>query len=725
MPKVPILNSGESLPGFSGQAQQDPSQAGALFGQISQAGALVAADEQRRIDEVDREKEIERERLQRLSDATFVGQSLNSMAEFSAEEFNRRLREGNPADPGFADGFATAFDEERAKIERPKGMSEEAWADFNIRLDGQRTNLLIQARETQSQAAENVALGTLEGTANSLAAAADRGMPLDQVLVGLNVAVTDYRGLIDGESLDNFEENERATLIATSVQSLVDRKQFDDARAVLAEPDFNSDLTAEQRIALGNLIQAGEKSAEVEARRAQAEAAAALTAANAIAASDLEINVSRGLASYEEIETAFAEGTITPAKRTQLVKMADELASAEIERQAALTMVSEAITGAGQPLDHRNDDTRDAVDDYYTTFVTPLFDPEVTEDAITNPSDRNFVIADFVEKTGIIPETVKSEIRSAFRSGTAEDQATAADLIDRIRNGSASVALNDMAQRDFSRGIAIADLVNAGMEPADAVAHVDSVASIPAQEVEAREDRYSDEIKSDPNRDWLESNLDLGGFPVLGFGEATIDDRVVGQFDDLVEGFFMETGELDIARSIALTNIKQRWGVTDADGSNRLIEFPPELIYGVFDRGSADSEWMHEQLIAEVGALLPDEENLDERIRIVSDTLTARNVPTYGVLLQDETGRFVPVIAEDGTPLRWRPDWPSSPAAADNQAELEADLLAAEAARRDALEFERQMIEETAPTPLDPDERARIIEESPLGQIPDEVVTEP
>ena len=97
----------------------------------------------------------------------------------------------------------------------------------------------------------------------------------------------------------------------------------------------------------------------------------------AMISSDIELGVRRGQLGYAQIETAYKQGLITPAKRVELNVHLDSenrrrVEGAQAEAQA-LGRVRSAIDGRGF-LDFRSDGDRKAVDLFWSKIAVPGLD---------------------------------------------------------------------------------------------------------------------------------------------------------------------------------------------------------------------------------------------------------------------------------------------------------------------------------------------------------------
>lgn len=384
-------------------------------------------------------------------------------------------------------------------------------------------------------------------------------------------------------------------------------------------------------------------------------------------ASDLEISVRRGRASYAQIEEAFKAGRITGPKRTDLTVWLDgerkrALKEAEGQRQA-LGSVQNALDGAGF-LDFRSDKDRKAVDLYFDRVLSPTLGR-----AKLDPGQLMVAVSDYVANTGIIPGQIRQQIRGSLRAGDAASKVTAADFLDRLKSASPQV-LNDFAEEDIRLANTIATHVRAGVTPLRAVELAEASLNVPEPEREARKTRYTHEKAPEKNLKRLDK--DLSGFRL--FSQSLPDkvpDALRGEFETLVREEFVRSGNLEAAQSTALDDMKRVWGVTRTGGRPAWMKYAPETVYGV---PGDDGSWIRRQLISEAtqGSMFDGKPDLV----LAADSLTAREQRPSYVVLNRRNGVLEPVWGRDGKPMRFRPDYPGSVDAKARQEALDKEQKA-------------------------------------------------
>lgn len=417
----------------------------------------------------------------------------------------------------------------------------------------------------------------------------------------------------------------------TQIGALIEAGEFDAAIAMLDDREQSAGLDELQRQQARKVVETAREKARVAAKVARAGVVAKT-------ASDLEIAVSRGQAGEPAIEAAFEAGVIGASKRTQLVKEVDRQRAGAVELAGQLQLVGGALEGSSV-LDPRNTDHKKAVDAYYGAIQ-----PQIEE---LPPDLQNEAKAVTSARLGIVPEAVQGELRGSLRAGSEEQIVQAADLYDRLREKNLQT-LNDFTQEDIELAVTVQTLIRAGVDPGQAVTDTQDKIKRSPQEQEIREDLYRRQTSGatgEPAADFLED--ELGEFFAF---DAEIPHAMVGEFDFVARESFLRTGNIDAARETAVEVMRRTWGETNI-GRKRWQKYAPEVVY---DNG-VDPEWIEEQLAAEAG---------QEDLRLESDLLTGREAqPSYLVMIEDDNGVLRPMLDANSIPLRWRPDWATSPAA--------------------------------------------------------------
>ena len=640
IPDTPGVTVG--LPGPSGAGRISPAAAGAVGQVIAQTTQGLANDAIRFEEAEHKRAMVEQDRQDSLAAARIVAEANRDWTERLLTAKNDPATDPNGFTPRFLGDFRADIDARLS--DATDGVRERVEARF-IGLESKifEQAITFEAAAVKAKKADDLD-ATLRGHANAVR--------LDDTgyaeAVGEAVNAIDQLGLGADETRDR-KRAAREDLARAAVQGLIERDP-ELARERLRGGAFNQDLPEGD---LNGFLSAADKAIEARQKDAQAvrDAAAkeAETAekeriAERVAALDLAI--SRGEAGYEEIQQGRSEGWLSPAKTTEFAKRVDKRFRDQDDATASIALGAAAYSGE-TILDPKNKEHRDAVDLHFRGMF-----PQWAE---LPPSERATRIADYVNRTGIIPEPLRAHIRGSLRAGDPETKAAAADMIDRIA-ASNPAALDDFAKEDVAAGVMTAQFVRMGVDAKQAVNLAQTAvydAKSPEREERGRELREDAGALGEDAVDHVVDQIDDTGI----FSEADAGSRLRGEAARLYEAFYLQTGDDEAARTLTLRTIKSQWGIT-AIGGERLMKFAPEVVYA----NGADAEWMAEQLHSELAPLLPTMDDREERIRLEADNRTLRELasgPSYQVWTQDEDGVWNPLVGDDG-PIRWRPEWETS-----------------------------------------------------------------
>lgn len=330
------------------------------------------------------------------------------------------------------------------------------------------------------------------------------------------------------------------------------------------------------------------------------------------------------------------------------------------ERSLQLDRVSAAVAGTRPPLDPGSAEDRKAVDVWWEAVAAPAI--------AALPEERQAgALATQLASLPSLPSPVAGLFRSAVRGEDPAALAQAAGLYDRVQ-AVAPVVLRDLQSDDAADLAATAALTRAGLPAEQAAARVIARRQYSADELQRLDGalRAVTSKRGTAAADWL-ATKSRGGW----FGrDAAVPAEMVSAFETLQRDHWYRTRDLGAAREAAWSELQRVWAVTDVGGPRRWMAFAPEAFGPTGLTPAENSAWMNEQLLADARAV--DPAVTAERVTIRPDQFSrfeaaefgsAAAAPAYQVWVRNDEGVSLPLLAEDGTIRRWRPDWSASPAA--------------------------------------------------------------
>lgn len=352
-------------------------------------------------------------------------------------------------------------------------------------------------------------------------------------------------------------------------------------------------------------------------------------------------------------------------KNTLLVQARNEIerrAKADLKikaRELSAQNVQRALVG-DYNLDPKSKTDKAALDSFY-------FDDLLPGMSDLPQADQDTIKVGLVNRVGIMPETMRAEVRGVLRSSTdPKDVARVSNMVDEI-NINQPKALEDLSAKDIEKAVWISNAVSSGVPPEDAINRYDEVVKIDDRVVNVR---ITDAQKSDPFQDAAQ-NIGQSFDTLFGF-QPDVPDLLVAEFRTLYEQSYVRHGDEDVAKQTALSDIRTTWGVSDLGHRKQVMKLAPEMLYGRFGGGRADSKWMHDQFISDLSQDAVWAKGWEKKVFIQPDNATSRT-GDYPVLIQ--RGDAIDQLRDaDNQILRWNPEWAASEPAQKQMAETAENL---------------------------------------------------
>lgn len=248
-----------------------------------------------------------------------------------------------------------------------------------------------------------------------------------------------------------------------------------------------------------------------------------------------------------------------------------------------------------------------------------------------------------------LPAQASKWADGALRSNDPKVVAQAASLLDAVDNV-APGSFHNVSTESKTKGAMVAAMLNAGADPERAVQTVTDAMKVQGNVVTARASQYRTEQKG--NAAALNSNIDRDFDPGLFYGQPATSAALSADYDRQVGSYYKATGDIDISRALAWSDLRRVYGPTRVNGQHVMAAFPVER-FGI----------RPEEIRKEIGDLLAGSAQADgskpEDITLVADSDTLRSVddamsgrrvqPTYRLVTK--TGDLVRL--KDGTPVRY------------------------------------------------------------------------
>ena len=513
-----------------------------------------------------------------------------------------------------------------------EGLPEDIAADLRLRLteDAMRVQgrLADAQRERQFDLAAANLNEELTTLADEQARAAREGddTRVQELQLQIENIGLENNEILDPAAYSKFTSEQEDRLIVQSNLGQLDRaildnedlslqERIENGKQMLATVTANpiEGLTPEQQSKLES--QMATRLNELESRLVEEDTAFG------IELSDYEVQVASGSLDPVDVDQQanewYTAGKITQNEMTRLKKSARTAVARKAETTAVNVQITKQFTDQRDP--YYVPDQSD-INKYYDDVYVPA------QEGAT-PEQRMLTDAIFIQKTRMIPSTVKNQTNSYLLSGNPELIMQAAQLIDRVDEtpGMFDQITNVQTKAFASNMVRLMEV----MDPKEAL-RLSQQLTDPADQnrVTARRDQIKTEKYNDKYVDWTRD--------IVGEADPTSFQNAVSQYQTIFESYYLAGSDEDAARAQAEKMIQSNY--TQSIFGDMM--YAPEQYYAV--NGSV--EYMRDQLDEEIRAEAPNLQFDRDNIYLLTDDATARSAatgsPMYRVLILDDNGVF-------------------------------------------------------------------------------------
>lgn len=513
-----------------------------------------------------------------------------------------------------------------------EGLPEDIAADLRLRLTEDAMRVQGRLADAQRTRQFDLAVTNLNEEISLLAdeqaraARAGDDTRVEELKVQIENIGIENADLLDPATLAKMEAEQRDRLIIQSNLGQLDR-------AILEHPD----LTLEERIENGKQMLrtlianplaelSPENQSKLESKMATRlnELETQLVQKDTefgIELSDYKVQVASGNLDPVDVDQQANEwyraGRISEPEMTSLKNSARTATAKKAETAAVNLQITKQFTDQRDP--YYVPDQSD-INKYYDDVYVPA------QEGAT-PEQRMLTDAIFIEKTRMIPSTVKNQTNSYLLSGNPELIMQAAQLIDRVDDidGMFDQIVNKQTKALAINMVRLMEV----MEPAEAL-RLSQQLTDPADQnrVTARRDQIKTEKFNEKYVDWTRD--------IVGESDPTSFSNALTQYQTIFESYYLAGVDEDSAREQASKMLSANY--TQSIFGDMM--YAPEQYYAV--NGSV--EYMRDQLDAEIRQEAPNLQFDRDNIYLLTDDATARSAaagaPMYRVLILDDDGVF-------------------------------------------------------------------------------------
>ena len=513
-----------------------------------------------------------------------------------------------------------------------EGLPEDIAADLRLRLTEDAMRVQGRLADAQRKRQFDLAVANLNEElvtlADEQARAAREGddTRVEELKLQIEKIGIDNAELLDPETLAKFEAKQRDRLIVQSNLGQLDRailenedlslqERIENGKQMLATITANpiEELSPEQQSNLES--QMATRLNQLESRLVEEDTAFG------IELSDYEVKVASGSIDPVDVDQQanewYTAGKISQSEMTSLKKLARTAVARNAETTAVNVKITKQFTDQRDP--YYVPDQSD-VNKYYDEVYVPA------QEGAT-PEQRMLTDAIFIEKTRMIPSTVKNQTNSYLLSGDPALIMQAAQLIDRVDDihGMFDLIVNKQTKALALNMVQLMEV----MDPKEAL-RLSQQLTDPADKnrVTARRNQIKTEKFNEKYVDWTRD--------IVGESDPTSFQNAVTQYQTIFESYYLDGVDEDSAREQATKMLNANY--TQSIFGDMM--YAPEQYYAV--NGSV--EYMRDQLDEEIRAEAPNLQFDRDNIYLLTDDATARSAaagsPMYRVLILDDDGVF-------------------------------------------------------------------------------------
>ena len=278
--------------------------------------------------------------------------------------------------------------------------------------------------------------------------------------------------------------------------------------------------------------------------------------------------------------------------------------------------------------------TQTAIDDWWEQ-------KQEIYNAIEDPQTRQLAMQSDVADVGRLPTQVKGQITSGMFSDDPQTVSATAAIVKAFEKDNPNIV-----QQLDKELLARVEMISRGRTVEQVNTIINKSTSMSKEETKALNETVKTDTEDMENimSDLVENKFDW----TWGDENAAIPTGAQTDYREIYKNNLILTGgDKDAAKTLTEKQWATVWGRSNIDGSDRLMKYAPENVYGI----GQESEWMKEQLKRDV----KEKFNLEHGTYtlIVNPATVGLSNPTYWIF--DKTqGDYA--RDENNLPAQWRPN---------------------------------------------------------------------
>lgn len=258
------------------------------------------------------------------------------------------------------------------------------------------------------------------------------------------------------------------------------------------------------------------------------------------------------------------------------------------------------------------------------------------------PTQQGQYLAAQFKSMGKLPTDYKNETEGMLKSDRPEVVAGAVDRLRYLQSQDQRV----MQSFDTRTRIMI-EQANTGVPITQYMKNRDALTNLSESDSTLRLSQYKVAVPEKAGTENDNIKFVKKNFSTFWGSNPTLENQVIGDFDHATKNYFIQTGDINVARKLALQDMQNKVGTTKADGSNRVMYNAPEVLY---HQDPAIIKNQANKDMADLGLKEGD-------FRFFYGGISKNDQPYYLVRAKDDMGTYTkPVLTKDNQPAKWQFD---------------------------------------------------------------------
>lgn len=274
------------------------------------------------------------------------------------------------------------------------------------------------------------------------------------------------------------------------------------------------------------------------------------------------------------------------------------------------------------------------------------------ENTIKRKGDAGSTIFSFIQKTGYVPQQIKSNWGSLLNVGSpnqkveiAENIASLVDANPRLQNQFNSDDINfvNAVKSRLGSGLPSENIIQYAEKEINKFQSMDRLAK-----KQVMRDKKND---LDSNFEDLKDDLSSQGLFSWFKSNPQIEDGIKQNYENLVNDVFLDNpnATFEGATEFAKNQLKNSYKITSI-GKKRVMKDAPESFF------SGDTNWINGQFETRIKEVKGKNINLDNYILQPIPNEIKKGRPVYAVIEVDEYGQMNPILDQNNQKVYFRPD---------------------------------------------------------------------